>query len=78
MSDRIAQLFRTTFSLPATFALDDSLGPSQVPGWDSLGGLVLVNAIEEEFNLTLSDEDVLGIETVGTVRELIKRKGVAC
>jgi acetyltransferase-like isoleucine patch superfamily enzyme/acyl carrier protein len=76
MSDRMTALFRQTFHLPDAFSIHDSMGPGKVPGWDSLGQLQLILAIEQRFDLRLDMDDVLAIETVGSVRELLTRKGV--
>lgn len=50
----------------------------EIPELDSLGVLELVTALEEEFGITVDDEDFTGevFETVGTLAAFIDEKRI--
>jgi acetyltransferase-like isoleucine patch superfamily enzyme/acyl carrier protein len=56
---RVRQLAQATFRLAELPALDD--GPNQIPAWDSLGALSFLLALEEEFEIVLSEERLSGV-----------------
>jgi acyl carrier protein len=45
-------------------------GPSEIAQWDSLGALRLIVAIEERLGVSLTDEDLKSVQSVG---ELARR-----
>ncbi|RME22819.1 MAG: hypothetical protein D6798_14885 [Deltaproteobacteria bacterium] len=50
-------------------------GPGDVPGWDSLGHLDLIDAIEAEFAIRLEPSDLLGLHSLAVALDLIERRG---
>ena len=46
-----------------------------VPAWDSLGVLTLLSALDNDFGLVLSDEDVMAIQSIGDVLDVLRRNG---
>ena len=61
--DRIRAVVAETFHVPLP---DPSDGPTQIAGWDSLGGLRLLLALEEELGVVLPDT----VGQAGSVLEL--------
>jgi acyl carrier protein len=56
----------------ATFQVagpDPAHGPAEIPGWDSLGALRLLLALEEEFGVVLPD-------TLGSARSVLELRDV--
>jgi acyl carrier protein len=74
MNERLQQLFETLFKVPKA-RFNDALSPEQVKGWDSMGHLSLVTALEAEFDVTFQDDDVMEMESVGKVKEALLRRG---
>jgi len=70
---RLQDIFRDVFDddvltiLRATHAGD-------IPNWDSLAQISLVVAIEKEFGITLSLEEMAGLKDVSNMLDLIQRK----
>jgi acyl carrier protein len=62
----VSQLFHVD---PETLRDDTRRG--ELDGWDSLGHLDLVAAIEEEFGLTLDPDAALEIESFGDARRTL-------
>lgn len=52
---------------------DLSQGPAQTPGWDSLGTLSLILALEDEFNVSLTEEDVVRAANFSQLAHVIER-----
>lgn len=50
------------------------MGPSDVTGWDSLGWLALLNAVEERYGIVLSLDEAAQTRTIGDLRRLVEVK----
>jgi acyl carrier protein len=48
--------------------------PESIEAWDSVQHLTLVLALEEEFNLQLSPEEIEQMKNIGDIAKLIERK----
>ena len=46
-----------------------------IPGWDSLGTLSLIAALDERFDIHLSEQDIEGMQCVGDIFEILRRHG---
>ena len=46
-----------------------------IPGWDSLGVLTLMAALDERFNILLSEEEMDGMANVSDVLTILRRDG---
>lgn len=55
----------------------DEVSPETVDTWDSLNHINLISALEQEFGITLPTESMGGTPSVGSLRELLSRHGVA-
>jgi acyl carrier protein len=57
-------------------SLDDGSSPESVEGWDSMGHLNLVAALEQEFGVSIDIGDVMEMVTVKKIREILLHYGV--
>ena len=48
---------------------------SEIPGWDSLGTLSLIAALDERFDIHLSEQDIEVLQSVNDIFELLRRRG---
>jgi acyl carrier protein len=71
---RLEDVIARMLSVDAT-SLKNSDGPATIDVWDSLNHVLLAGAIEEEFGLTLSADDLLAASSVGDFRRLLRDKG---
>jgi len=55
--------------------LSEESSPDTVLSWDSLGHLNLVIALEEEFGIRLSADDVLAMRSVRLIRSILHQSG---
>jgi len=49
--------------------------PDNVPGWDSLKQIALVNGIEQSFGISLSMDEMHEIQSVGDIEKILDRHG---
>ena len=47
----------------------------EIPGWDSLGTLSLIAALDERFDIHLSEQDIEAIQGVANLFEILRRTG---
>jgi acyl carrier protein len=57
VSEKIKKIMSVVFELPLELITDDS-STDTIENWDSLGHLNLILALEEEFDVTIQDEEV--------------------
>jgi acyl carrier protein len=47
----------------------------EIPGWDSLGTLSLIAALDERFDIQLSEQDIEGMQSVADLFDILRRQG---
>ena len=57
-------------------SLDGSSSPESVEGWDSMGHLNLVAALEKDFNVSIDIADAMEMVSVKRIREILRDYGV--
>jgi acyl carrier protein len=72
---RVEEIIATMFNVPAdTVTLTSS--PSTIEDWDSMGYLMLVLELEQEFGVQLAPEDVETLTDVQSILNLIQSKNI--
>ena len=56
--------------------INDDLSRDDIEEWDSLAHLMLINEVEETFQITINDDDILAIHTIGDLKRVLKKMGV--
>jgi len=56
--------------------VDESSSPETVEGWDSMGHVNLVAALEQRFNVSIDIDDVMHMANVGQIRQILAAYGV--
>jgi acyl carrier protein len=54
-------------------AVDDALTPEDVELWDSMNHLRLVSAVEQEFQIKLSMQEIESIHSLAVLRALVEQ-----
>jgi acyl carrier protein len=70
--ERIEQVVRALLNNDG-ISLTPETRAADVPGWDSLAHVSIIFGIEEEFGVRFSDQDLVGVETVGDLAERVDR-----
>lgn len=56
--------------------IDDESGPNEIEGWDSLGQLRLISALEAHYKVTFEIAEIFKIFKIGDIAKLLKDRGV--
>ncbi len=75
MRERIKQVMARTFQVSVTEIPDDA-SIDEFSAWDSLGHLEFMLALEMEFAVSISTEDILELLWLDAVEDYLKEKGV--
>ena len=46
-----------------------------IPGWDSMGTLALMAALDKDFDIVLTPEDIKTLKKVGDILQILQRNG---
>lgn len=58
--------------------LKDASTRDGIIGWDSMGHLILMLALEEQFGVSLAIDDAMEMVNVGRIKEILRTYGVEC
>ena len=64
---RLQKVFRQVFD-NVDLVITPNTGPGDIPGWDSLGTVSLLYAVEDEFDVEIADDEVKTLSTVGAIQ----------
>jgi acyl carrier protein len=73
LKDKIKEIMSVIFNVDITSISEDS-SPDSIITWDSLKHMNLILAIEEEFNLSLTDDEVVNMSDFKTVCETLEKR----
>ena len=73
MNAKLVEIVAELFDLEPA-AVDDALTPEDVELWDSMNHLRLVSAVEQEFQIKLSMQEIESIHSLGALRALIEQR----
>lgn len=71
MLNRILKIISQVMEVPLE-QLNKESSPDTVKNWDSLKHMNLILALEEEFNITFSDEEIVELLSVEIIVEVLK------
>ena len=54
--------------------IDGNSTPQQFANWDSISHVSLVLAVEEQFGVEFTPEEITNMESIGKIAELLSRK----
>ncbi len=54
----------------------DSLSSKDIPEWDSMNYLLFIADVEKEFNTSFSMDEVLGAQSVGDIKKMLRSKSI--
>lgn len=72
MEERLKRVLASVFEVPES-SIDDSANPDVVEGWDSLNHMKLVVALEDEFGIKFSDEEILEMQSFKLIKYTISQ-----
>lgn len=57
-------------------AITDGTSPENVASWDSFNGLMLVSALEKNFKIKFTIDEVIAVKNVHDIKEALKKHGI--
>jgi acyl carrier protein len=73
MEERLKLIFLAVFNVDESQVID-SLSIGDIPNWDSLGHLNIITAVEEEFDIYLSNEEILELKSFKDFKNFFMEK----
>lgn len=70
--EKLNSIFCEVFSVEAT-ALNSEFNKDIVEGWDSVRQLSLTSSVEDEFDIMLDAEDIIGFTSYENAIEVLKK-----
>ena len=56
--------------------INDQTSPENIESWDSFHGLVLVDELENNFNIKFTIEEIADVQNVGDIKRHIKNHNI--
>ncbi len=75
MTKKLYKIISEVMSVPASMITDQS-GPENIENWDSFHGLVLVDKLENEFNVKFTLDEVIDVKKVADIKRHLKNHKV--
>lgn len=75
MSQKLYEMISNIMNVPIN-TLNDQSGPENIENWDSFNGLVLVDEIENYFNVKFSLEEIIDVKTISDIKMHLKNHNV--
>lgn len=54
----------------------DTLSAKDIPEWDSMNYLLFIADVEKEYNVSFSMDEVLGAQTLGDIKNMLRTKSI--
>ena len=69
----LSKIMSDIFNIPPE-TIDEEISMESCPEWDSFNQLTLIAVIEEEFEIILSDDDVIAMNSFESIFKIVEAK----
>lgn len=73
MEDKIIEVMSAVFGIPIS-EIDSESSPNTIESWDSLSHMNLVIALEEEFDIQFTDEEIVRLLSQKEILSILSEK----
>lgn len=73
MKEQVRRVIAAILEIPES-SVNDSSSPDTLEGWDSVNHINIILAMEQEFSLTFTDEEIVEMLSFELIVEVIKEK----
>ena len=73
MNELLRQIFQQSFGVDP----DDATSIENTEGWDSMGHIALIMALERTFSVSISPTDAIDLTSFGKISEFLREHAVA-
>jgi acyl carrier protein len=74
VDQRLSKVFSEVFELSPD-QVSDEASPKTIERWDSMNSMVLAMALEEEFDVRFSDQELMQMTSYRQIRKTLEQKG---
>ena len=74
MSEKLYKIVSTVFNVDKS-RISDETNPENLEEWDSFNFYVLLDEIENEFNIKIDLDETLEIKKIGDFKKLLEKNG---
>jgi acyl carrier protein len=75
MSNKLYSIISKVMDVPES-EINDQSSPENIESWDSFHGLVLVDELENNFNVKFTIEEIADVQNVGDIKRHIKNHNI--
>ena len=75
MSNKLYSIISKVMDVPES-EINDQTSPENIESWDSFHGLVLVDELENTFNVKFTIEEIADVQNVGDIKRHIKNHNI--
>lgn len=75
LKERVFKIISQVMNVPFG-EVDEDSSPENLESWDSFQHMMLILAMEEEFKIRFSDEEIAGMGKASIILEVLQSKGV--
>ena len=75
MTNNIYAIVAKVFSIPES-QVNDQSSPENIDSWDSFNGLILVDELENHFNIKFSISEIIDVKTISDIKRHLKNHNV--
>ena len=75
MTNNIYAIIAKVFSIPES-QVNDQSSPENIDSWDSFNGLILVDELENHFNIKFLISEIIDVKTVSDIKRHLKNHNV--
>jgi acyl carrier protein len=75
MTNNIYAIVAKVFSIPES-QVNDQSSPKNIDSWDSFNGLILVDELENHFNIKFLISEIIDVKTVSDIKRHLKNHNV--
>lgn len=74
-NSRLVKCFEQALGVQAD-QVTDSLAYNSIKQWDSVAHMILVAALETEFDIMMDTDDILAMSSVAVARQILQKYGI--
>ena len=75
MPNKLYSIISKVMDVPES-EINDQSSPENIESWDSFHGLVLVDELENNFNIKFTIEEITDVQNVGDIKRHIKNHNI--
>ena len=75
MPNKLYSIISKVMNIPES-EINDQTSPENIESWDSFHGLLLVDELENNFNVKFTIEEIADVQNVGDIKQHIKNHNI--